>query len=220
MALFGSGSKTKTIKIEVSEDVWERLTFYMQQTSSSAEVAIGKILDRNLPNITGNLIRVLERMSDEDRLLFEESFYTVMYMVSYSDHDFSLRESLEIDRRLHRLRDTFGKQFTTVMDIEKSRKDTLLEAIKAMEPAQVPERLAKLRAVLEKMPPNLVEEYKRSLMDAALLVAGASREGVLGGERISKEEKGMIQTIVTALEIPLDAMHAKAVLSGEIGGIG
>ncbi|MBF0287813.1 MAG: hypothetical protein HQM14_08345 [SAR324 cluster bacterium] len=200
----------KTAKVKLPQTVWDRLNYYAKQNRTDPETAIERLLERHLPNLMSGFLIALEKLSREEQQLMEESFYFVLYLISYADKDVSLKETLTIEQRFDTLKSDFGQQMVQTVGIDKAQKIQLLDTVKAMSSEDVLQELEKIHAVFDKMPTDLIEEYKTELLDSCIAVAEASREGVFSGERVSEEELIAIQSVVRILELPVSHQHVKA----------
>ncbi|MBF0276168.1 MAG: hypothetical protein HQM13_00195 [SAR324 cluster bacterium] len=201
----------KTIKIKIPQTLAERLNYHAKQLRTEPETAVERLLELHLPNLMGNFAIALESLSEEEQKILEESFYCVMFIVSYADDHASLKEIIKIEKQLGALKRVFGTRMTELLGLDKKRKNRLFETVKTMSSQDIETKLEQLQNVFAKMPKNLIDEYKLHLLDSCVVVAGASKEGLLG-DSISEVERTMIQTIVHALEIPVYGRNAKVLI--------
>ncbi len=199
----------KTIKIKLSQALWDRLSYYAKQNHTTPEIAVEHLLERHLPNLMSGFLISLEKLSEDEQKLMENSFYFILYVISYADKEVSLKETLTIEQRFDTLKSSFGGQMVQTVGMDKTQKIKLLDSIKAMSSDEILKELEKIRVVFDKMPANLIQEYKAELLDSSIAVAEASREGVFSGERISEEERSAIQSVVSILEIPVLNRHIR-----------
>lgn len=207
------------LKLKLPQQLVERLNYYAKQHHTEPDKAVERILERHLPNLMGSFIVSLEKLTVEEQQTMEESFYCVMFMVSYADHHASLKETLKIEKLFQELEKTFGHRMLEILSLEKAHKDQLFDAIKQMSPEGVEARLEKLHKVFEKMPPQLIEDYKIYLLEGCIEVANASGESLLSAKKISDEERIVIQTIARALEIPVLGRHARVLMKADYQSI-
>lgn len=203
-----SGSE-KIVKVKLDQSLWERLNHFAKQTFTEPETAIERLLGRHLPNLMENFTLALERLTTEEREVMEESYYCLMFLVSYADEHASLLEIRKTEKQLQALENFFGNRMVETLGLDKERKDRLFASIKTMSSEEIKRKLEKLHEVFNKMPQNLIDEYKIHLLDSCIAVAEASGESFFSGENISDVERAIIQTIVRVLEIPLQSKHTK-----------
>ena len=129
MGLFGSKN---SIKVQLNNNLRERLTLQAKRSGISLEVAAERLLERYLPNLTGSFTRVLESLPQEDRKLVEESFYTVVFLVSYADGHTSMMESFVIEKQLKYIEESFGELFVKHLSLPKDRKDKLFGELRLL----------------------------------------------------------------------------------------
>ncbi|MBF0353124.1 MAG: hypothetical protein HQM11_18990 [SAR324 cluster bacterium] len=193
----------KTLKLSLPFPVWQRLSLYSNRLGLSKEETIEKILVRYLPDVTGNLSRTMESLSDGEIEILKKSFYLVIFLVSYADAHISLQEKMSIQRGLNKLRELFGDRFIKLMVLAPMEQKELFQQIKRGTSEDIILHLLSLKRLLDKLPPALVTEYKKALLEISIDVASASKTSLLSSERISKEEKTMIFTIIFILNIDI-----------------
>ena len=75
----------QTLKIKIPLTLSERLSYFAKQSHTEPEIAVERMLDRYLPDIMRNFVLALEALNPEEQGILEESFYCVMFIVSYAD---------------------------------------------------------------------------------------------------------------------------------------
>ena len=196
-------SKTQSLKLSVSEDLWRRLRHYAQQAGLPEEDAVIRLLDRHLPNLTGSLARTIERLSPEERRVLQNSFYTIVYLVGYADKEVSFKEGLKMDQGIKKLQESFGEELVRLIELPKAEQEKLFKKIKESSTEEVILTLLEIRGVFKKLPEQLATEYKFALFDSGLAIAEASGEKLFG-EKVSSVERQVLFSILYLLEIKLD----------------
>lgn len=213
--MFNLGQKTKTVKLELSKEVWERLNFQAKRSLSSPEEAAVRLLNQHLPSLTSDLARVLEQLNEKDHQLLRESFYFVMYLVSYADDVLSTKESLNIKTCFKNLESSFGTRFKEFLDLSNEECNDLVRRIKDMNSLQKLYQLKELNRVFSRLPSMFAEEYRVVLLEYAITTAAASRDSVFESERINDRERAALQLLAKELEIPILSEQAKIIIKSD-----
>lgn len=198
----------KLLKLKLSQSLWDRLNYHAQQNFTNPESLVEQLLECHIPNTLGRLMVAIEKLSPEEYVLFEESFYFVLFVVGYADQPPTLKEKNIIEKHLKGLEQVFGTRFMEVVKLKKCRKRRLSEAFETMSSGDIQNRLRQINAVFEKMPTELIDDYKRLLRKACVQVAIASSNNFLTDGNISHLKQTAIETINHFLHIPAPSSNS------------
>ena len=154
----------------------------------------------------------LARLSSSDRMLLQLSVRMNPIMVANADGDYSLREFAAIADAVHKLVNEPAFRPLLLVAGQEKFSEAALRVMLEEHSKDLDGYLAQIASLLEHLPEEVADAYRRFTLYAVIHTAEASRDGLFGlvGAKISDSEKSVIRKMVDVLRInPSEIDRAK-----------
>lgn len=143
----------------------------------------------------------LAQLSTSDRKLLQMSVHMNPVIVAHADGDYSLRESAAIAEVTRKLMSEPEYRPLILVAGHSELSDAALRVMLEEHTKDVDGYLQKVASLLDQLPDDVVDAYRRFTLYAIIHVAEASRDGLFGlmGDKISQSEKKMMSRMVDVL---------------------
>ena len=156
----------------------------------------------------------LARLSTAERKLLQLSVHINPMLVASVDGSCSLRETAAMTDAMHKLKTETEYRPLLLLAGHEEISDAALRVMLETHSGNIEGYLAKIAALLDRVPDDVAEAYRRFVLYSVFHVAEASRGGLFGlvGAKISDSEKLVIRMIVEVLRLVLSD-HERTKLS-------
>lgn len=143
----------------------------------------------------------LAQLSTTDRKLLQMSVHMNPVIVAHADGDYSLRESAAIAEVTRKLMTEAGYRPLILVAGHSEISDAALRVMLEEHTQDVDGYLRRIAELLENLPDDVVDAYRKFTLYAIIHVAEASRDGLFGlmGDKISHSEKTVMRKMVDVL---------------------
>ncbi len=145
----------------------------------------------------------LEQLSTTDRKLLQMSVHMNPVIVAYADGNYSLRESAAIAEVTRKLMSDAVYRPLILVAGHSEISDAALRVMLEIHTKDITAYLTHVAKLLDRLPDDVADAYRRFALFAIIHVAEASRDGLFGlmGDKISHSEKKVMRQMVDALRL-------------------
>ncbi len=148
----------------------------------------------------------LAQLSAADRNLLQISVHLNPLIVANSDGKYTLRESSALAAALRKLMSEDEYRPLLLVAGHQGLSEAALRVMLETHTKDIERYLLQVSSLLEKLPEDVVDAYRKFTLYAIVTVAEASRDGLFGlvGDRINASEKTVMHRMVEVLKLPVD----------------
>lgn len=149
---------------------------------------------------------VLSRLSSQQRRLLQMSIHINPMIVAHADGNYSFRESTAFAESVRTLIQEPAYRSLVPIAGTDPITEPALNVMLETHSKDVEGYLQQVAELLERLPAEAADAYRRFTVYAIVKVAEASRDGLFGlvGDRVSTSEKRVMKRMAEVLELPVD----------------
>jgi len=148
----------------------------------------------------------LAQLSAADRKLLQISVHMNPLIVANADGNYSIRESSALASAVRKLISDDEYRPLLLVAGHEELSDAAMRVMLETHTKDVDGYLQQVADLLDRLPEEVAEAYRKFTLYAIIAVAEASRDGLFGlmGDRISTSEKTVMRRMVDKLQLPID----------------